>query len=290
METTITEGRVLVAAPKRSTLSRRYILRRVALYGSAILLAIWTLVPIYLVALAAFSTKEATFQWPKSFLPTNFSTDTMAFFTASTGVLDSVRNSVVVALLTIVVSLLLGAPGGYAIARFRFRGKDAIRLGFLISKMFPTAILSIPLAVAFIEMGLYDTIWGVALIHTAMALPFVIIVTSGIFVGVPRELEEAAQTLGCNRLQAFTKIVMPLALPGLAAAAIFTFVLSWNEVFAATILTLRNRTLPAQVLSSLNDSPLYYRYAGGFFMIIPAVIFIFLIRKYLLNMWGNIVK
>ena len=80
---------------------------------------------------------------------------------------------------------------------------------------------------------------------------------------------------------------MPLALPGLAAAAIFTFVISWNEVFAATILTLRNRTLPAQVLSSLNDSPLYYRYAGGFFMIVPALVFIFLIRKYLLNLWGS---
>jgi multiple sugar transport system permease protein len=81
---------------------------------------------------------------------------------------------------------------------------------------------------------------------------------------------------------------MPLSLPGLAAAAIFTFVISWNEVFAATILTLRNRTLPAQVLTGLNDSPLYYRYAGGFFMIVPALIFIFLIRKYLLNLWGSI--
>ncbi len=290
MQSTMTEERALVMTPKRSTLSRRYVMSRVALYGSAILLAVWTLVPIYLVALAAFSTKEATFQWPKPLLPTNFSTDTMAFFANSNGVLSSVGNSLVVALVTIVLSLLLGAPGGYALARFRFRGKDAISLGLLISKMFPTAILAIPLAVVFLQLDLYDTVWGVALVHTAMALPFVIIVTSGIFVGVPRELEEAAQTLGCNRVQAFLKVVMPLALPGLAAAVIFTFVISWNEVFAATILTLRNRTLPAQVLSSLNDSPLYYRYAGGFFMIVPALVFIFLIRKYLLNMWGSIVK
>lgn len=263
---------------------------RVLLYGSAILLALWTLAPLYLIALAAFSTKQAIFLWPKPLLPTNFSTDTMEFFVNSRGVLSSVGNSIVVALLTIVLSLVLGAPGGYALARFRFRGKDAISLGLLISKMFPTAILSIPLAVVFLQLDLFDTIWGVALVHSAMALPFVVIITSGIFVGVPRELEEAAQTLGCNRVQAFLKVVMPLALPGLAAAAIFTFVISWNEVFAATILTLRNRTLPAQVLSSLNDSPLYYRYAGGFFMIVPALIFIFLIRKYLLNMWGNIVK
>lgn len=273
-----------------SSLSRRYILSRIGLYAAAILLALWTLAPLYLIALAAFSTKQAVFQWPKGFLPSDFSTETMAFFVNSKGVFDSVWNSIIVALVTIAASLLLGAPGGYALARFRFRGKDAIQLGFLISKMFPTAILSVPLAVTFLQLDLYDTIWGVALMHTAMALPFVIIVTAGIFVGVPRDLEEAAQTLGCNRLQAFLRVVMPLTLPGLAAAAIFTFVLSWNEVFAATILTLRNRTLPAQVLSGLSDSPLYYRYAGGFFMIIPAVIFIFMIRRYLLNMWGNIVR
>ncbi len=274
----------------KTSLSRRYIFNRVLLYAVAILLALWTLAPLYLIALASFSTKAAVFQWPKLFLPTAFSTETMAFFVSSTGVLDSVKNSIIVALVTVAASLILGAPGGYALARFRFRGRDAIQLGFLVSKMFPTAILSVPLAVAFLQMDLYDTIWGVALMHTAMALPFVIIVTAGIFVGVPRDLEEAAQTLGCNRLQAFLRVVMPLTIPGLAAAAIFTFVLSWNEVFAATILTLRHRTLPAQVLSGLSDSPLYYRYAGGFFMIVPAVIFIFAIRRYLLNMWGNIVR
>ena len=273
-----------------SSFSPRYVLNRILLYAAAILLALWTLAPLYLIAIASFSTKEAVFQWPKLFLPTAFSTDTMVFFISSTGVLDSVKNSVVVALATVAASLILGAPGGYALARFRFRGREAIQLGLLISKMFPTAILSVPLAVAFLQMDLYDTIWGVALIHTAMALPFVIIVTAGIFVGVPRDLEEAAQTLGCSRMQAFLRVVMPLTLPGLAAAAIFTFVLSWNEVFAATILTLRNRTLPAQVLSGLSGSPLYYRYAGGFFMIVPAVIFIFAIRRYLLNMWGNIVR
>ena len=270
----------------QSSLSRRYIFDRVLLYGSAILLALWTLAPLYLVALAAFSTKQATFQWPKPLLPTDFSTETMEFFVNSKGVLGSVGNSIIVALLTIVASLLLGAPGNSA---FAFAAGHCI-VGVVNQQMFPTAILSIPLAVAFIQLDLYDTIWGVALIHTAMALPFVVIITSGIFVGVPRDLEEAAQTLGCNRLQAFLRVVMPLALPGLAAAAIFTFVISWNEVFAATILTLRNRTLPAQVLSSLNDSPLYYRYAGGFFMIMPALIFIFLIRKYLLNLWGGVSK
>jgi multiple sugar transport system permease protein len=274
----------------KSNRSSRYIFSRILLYAGAIILALWTLAPIYLIALAAFSTKNEIYTYPKPLLPVNFSTETMQYFIGIKGIPENVFNSIAVALLTIVFSLTLGAPGGYALARFRFRGKQAITLSFLITKMFPVAILAVPLAVTFLQLDLYDTVWAVAMVHTAMALPFVIIVTSGIFVGVPRELEEAAQTLGCNRAQAFWKVVLPLALPGLAAAGIYTFVTSWNEVFAATILTLLHRTLPAQLMANLTEAPLYYRYAGGFFMIIPALIFIFLIRKYLLNMWGSIVK
>ena len=99
-------------------------------------------------------------------------------------------------------------------------------------------------------------------------------------------MEEAAWTLGCSPLQAFRRIVVPLALPGLAAAAVFSFVTSWNEVFAASILTLRERTLTAYLLSVLGEAPLPFRFAGGFFLVVPALIFLFLIRRYLFSMWG----
>ncbi len=256
------------------------------LYGTAMLFALWVLTPLYLIVLAAFSRRQAIYEYPKSLLPFNLSADTMTFFVTSTGVWSSVNHSVIVACATIVLGLLLGAPAGYALARFQFRGRDLFQIALLVTKMFPVAILSIPLAVSFIQWGLYDTLFGVVLIHTAMALPFVVLVTRSVFFGVPQELEEAAMTLGCTRLQAFWRVALPLALPGLAAAAIFTFMISWNEVFAATILTVQNRTLPAQVLTQLNDSPIYYRYAGGFFMIAPALVFIFIIRRYLLNLWG----
>ena len=276
-----------VAAPAvRRTASRRVLLDRVLLYGAAGFLALWTLFPIYLVALAAFSERSAIYNYPKPLVPSRFSTDTMSFFVNSTGVLSSLRNSVIVALGTIVLGLLIGTPAGYALARFRFRGRDLVQVGVLVSKMFPIAILSIPLAVTFIQLGLYDTLQGVIVIHTAMVLPFIVIVTSGVFLGVSRELEEAATTLGTSRFGAFVRVALPLALPGLAAAAIFTFVTSWNEVFAATILTVRNTTLPAQVLASLNISPLYFRFAGGFFLIIPSLFFIFFMRRYLFNLWG----
>jgi multiple sugar transport system permease protein len=189
--------------------------------------------------------------------------------------------------MTIGFTLVVGAPAGYAIARFVFRGREAFRLGILITRMFPTALLAVPLIVLYYRWGIYDTLLGVALLHTAMALPFSVLITTSIFVGVPKELEEAAMTLGCSRFGAFVRTALPLALPGLAAAAMFTFVISWNEVFGAAVLTTQNRTLPAHVLTSLRASPLYFKFAGGLFMTIPALIFIFFTRRYLIQMWGG---
>lgn len=270
--------------------SPRRRLNRALLYVVAVALTLFMLLPIYLIAVAAFSPRSVISSFPKSLIPTQLSIETMRFFLSSTGVVPAARNSVVVGVLTLALSLVLGAPGGYAIARFVFRGRDSFKLLILSTRAFPIVILSIPLAVTFINWRLYDSLFAVALAHTALALPTTILVTSSIFVGIPRDLEEAALTLGCTPFEAFRRVVLPLALPGLAAAAIFTFVLSWNEVFAATILTVRNRTLPAHVLGVLNESPLPFRFAGGFALVVPSLIFIFFMRRYLLNMWGRVTK
>jgi multiple sugar transport system permease protein len=109
-----------------------------------------------------------------------------------------------------------------------------------------------------------------------------------VFASVPYEMEEAAQIFGCTPFQAFMRVVMPLTLPGIAAAGVFAFVTSWNEVFAAVLLTLTNRTLPAQILFSLDKSGDPFKFAGGFFMLVPSLIFIFFIRRYLFSMWGQV--
>jgi multiple sugar transport system permease protein len=268
--------------------SRQQIMGRALLYLLAIGLTLFMLLPIYLIAIAAFSPRAAIFEFPKSLVPTEVSTETLSFFLNSTGVISSARNSVIVGLMTLALSLIIGAPAGYALARFVFHGRDSFKLLILSTRAFPVVILSIPLAITFIEWGMYDTIYAVALVHTAMALPTTILVSSSIFISVPKELEEAALVHGCTPFGAFWRVVMPLSLPGLAAAAIFTFVLSWNEVFAATILTVRNRTLPAHVLSVLNTAPLPFRFAGGFALVVPSLIFIFFMRRYLFNMWGRV--
>ena len=260
------------------------------LYLLATVLTAFVLLPIYLITVAALSPRAAVFQFPKSLLPTTLSAETLLFFLNSRGVAESAWNSVLVGVITLVLSLVIGAPAGYALARFVFRGRDSFKMLILTTRAFPIVILSIPLAVTFIQWGLYDTVLAVALVHTALALPTTVLITSSIFITVPRDLEEAALTLGCTPIGAFFRVALPLALPGLAAASIFTFVLSWNEVFAATLLTVTNRTLPAQVFSSLGDSPLPFRFAGGFALIVPSLIFIFFIRRYLFNMWGRVVK
>jgi len=275
---------------RRRRVGRRRMLGRAAVYAVAFLLALWVLVPIYLITVTAFSPRDLVFAYPKSLIPQQISADTISFFANSTGVMPALWRSVQVALTTLALSLAIGAPAGYALARYAFRGRNAFRLLIISTKAFPIVILSIPLAVAFIQAGIYGSIWSVALMHTALALPFTVLITSSVFVSVPRELEEAAQTLGCTPLRAFTKVSLPLALPGLAAAAIFTFVLSWNEVFAAVILTLRERTLPALVLTVLTQSPPPFRFAAAFFMLAPSLVVIFVIRRYLLGLWGRVIK
>jgi multiple sugar transport system permease protein len=279
-----TETRPASASPQ----ARKQRAYRVALYVVATLLAAFVLLPLYLITVTAFSPTSVSYNYPKPLIPTEFSAETMSFFVNSSGVLEALWMSVQVALITLVLSTMLGAPAGYALARFAFRGKAVYRLLILSTRAFPIVILSIPIAVYFLSYGIDDTAIGVALMHTALALPFTVLITSSIFVSVPRELEEAAQTLGCTPVRAFARVVLPLALPGLAAASIFTWVLSWNEIFAATILTSRNRTLPALVVSTLTTSPFPFRFAAAWFMLAPSLIVIFMIRRYLLGLWGRV--
>jgi multiple sugar transport system permease protein len=260
--------------------------RRLLLGAGVAALCAWVLVPIYLIGLGAFGGRAGVFKWPKSISPVGLSPDALLTFLRIEGVGQAALNSLIAAAVTMLLSIGLGMPAGYALARFPFRGADAFRLMLLLTRAFPLAILALPLTVIFIRIGLYDTPYGVALVHTALALPFAVLISASLFAGIPREFEEAAWVFGCSRVQAFRRVVLPLALPGIAAAAIFAFVISWNEVFAASVLTVTHRTLTAYLLTVLSESPLHYRFAGGFILIVPSVLFIFAVRRYLFAMWG----
>ena len=249
------------------------------------LLCAWVLVPIYLIVVNALSSPADVMGWPKRAWP-GLDFGSLLFFVNYAGVAAALVNSIIVAGLTMVLAIGLGAPAGYALARFRFRGKESFRLLVLMTRAFPLPLLALPLAIIYIRSGLDDSQIGLALVHTTLALPFAVLITFSLFMGIPVELEEAAWTLGCTRLEAFRKVVLPLAMPGIAAAAVFAFVISWNEVFAAAVLTIQNRTLTAFLIQSLNYSPPALRFAGGMVLILPALIFLFAVRKYLFSLWG----
>ena len=259
-------------------------MRRVLLVGGVVA-TLWILLPLYFLLVNAFSSPEVVSQFPKALWPEG-RTDSLRFLLEFEGVVAALLNSLAVAAMTMLASIALGAPAGYAIARYEFRGKTAFRMLIMLTRAFPLPLLALPLAVLFIRSGIDDTLWGLAMVHTMLALPFAVLITYSLFSGVPVELEEAAWVFGCNKWQAFVRVVLPLAAPGLAASAVFAFVISWNEVFAAAVLTIENRTLTACLLQSLNTSPVYLKFAGGALLVVPAAIFMFLIRKHLFAMWG----
>jgi multiple sugar transport system permease protein len=265
-------------------------LQRAGIYTVATLLAIWVLLPIVLISSLALSTPDGVRTFPKPIIPDPISLETLERFLDSEGILRAAGTSVIVAVLTLIVSTFIAVPAGYALARYFFPGKDAIRLLMLSVRAFPIVVLAVPLAVIFLRLGMFDQPGSLALMHTALTLPTTILVISSVFVSVPYEFEEAARVFGCTPIQAFRKVVFPLAIPGIAASAILTFVLSWNEVFAAIMLTVSNRTLPALILYTLDKSSDPFKFAAAFFMLIPSLIFIFFIRRYLFNMWGSINK
>jgi multiple sugar transport system permease protein len=266
---------------------RRRRRRRALAQFACVLVSVFMVLPIVLIAFAALSTPDELAEFPKSFLPSDLTLDTVRGFVASTGVLPAFGNSLLTGLYTVVLSLALGAPAGYALARHAFRGRDAYQVFMLMVRALPIVVLSVPLATIFLRAGFYDTVSAVTLVHTALAMPTTVLITASIFVAVPMDLEEAARVFGCTKAETFRRVVLPLAVPGLAASAVFTFVLSWNEVLGAGVLTIGHRTLPAQVLAALSDSPQSYRFAGGLALVLPALLFIFLMRRYLLSMWGS---
>ena len=183
------------------------------LYISAVVfLCAWVIVPIYFLLINTLSSPETVSSFPKPFFP-EFDFGSLAFFAGFEGMLSALKNSVLVAGMTMIMSVLIGAPAGYALSRFEFRGKGLFRLLILLTRAFPLPLLALPLAVLFIRTGLDDTAFGLALVHTTLAIPFSVLITFSLFSGIPIELEEAAWTLGCNRLTAFTKVVLPLILP-----------------------------------------------------------------------------
>lgn len=158
-------------------------------------------------------------------------------------------NSLIVAVSATCLTLVLGSLAGFAFSRFQFAGKNIILLVFLLSQMLPGASVIIPLFQLLRDAGLYDTHIGLIFVHTAILLPFVIWLLYGFFLAIPREVEDAALIDGCSRLNVLWRVILPLALPGIGATALFAFLGSWNEFFFAFLLSSSDstRTIPVGI-------------------------------------------
>lgn len=212
------------------------------------------------------------------------------FFKLYSGAARSVLQSLYTAGLTIVISVSVGGMAGYAFARYVFKGKNILKLSVLFVRMFPPVAIAIPMVVILGKMGLYDKPAGLSLIYSINQISMNIWITASIFMGIPESLEEAAQVFGTNRAGAFFRVTMPLAVPGLAACAMYSFIYSWNEVINAIILTQFNPTFPVVVYKSLlgANAQVHLIAAGSIAQAIPAIIFTLFIRKYILQMWGGV--
>ena len=196
-------------------------------------------------------------------------------------------NSIVISLTSTVIAITIGMMGGYAFARFNFKGKNAIFLGLMLARAVPGISLSLPLFIIWAKLGLINTSFGVILVYVAMNVPFTIWLTDGFFRQIPKEMSEVARTDGCTRLQAFWNVELPLAGPGIGAAAIFAFLLSWNEYALASIITrtVHSKTLPIGMMDYLDEFTI--NWAGmcaiAVVMIVPALILTFIVQKHLVS-------
>ena len=166
------------------------------------------------------------------------------------------RNSLIVSLGTTLLGLVVAVPAGYAFSRYKFTGRDVSMFAFLLVQMFPGIIILVPYFLVMKTLGLLNSHLGLILAYCVTALPLCVWMLKGFFDTVPRELEEAALLAGCNQLQVFTKVVLPLSLPAVAVTALFSFLAAWNEFLLALTFNTSNDmyTLPVGLASMISST------------------------------------
>ncbi len=197
-------------------------------------------------------------------------------------------NSVLIALVSTGLGVLLGSMAAYALSKFylSYRIRQAIMIWILVVRIFPPITTAIPYFVIIRNLNLSDTHLALILTHTAFTLPFVIWLMLGFFQDLPEAIDKAAIIDGCSLWQRFRQITMPLALPGIAVTAIFTFIFSWNEFLYASMLTSRTaKTLPVVIAGYMSDKFLRWGEMSALasLMILPVMLFAGLTQRYLVR-------
>jgi len=206
--------------------------------------------------------------------------------TAPSDYVNRLKNSLIVAGVSTVTSVVLGLFAAYAFSRFDIGGKDDLLFFILSTRMLPAVVITIPLFLMYRQLGLHDTYLGMILLYTVFNLSFSVWLLKGFIDEIPREYEEAALVDGYTRWQAFFKIVLPQAVTGIAATTVFCLIFAWNEYAFALMLTSdQARTAPPSIATMLGRGGIEWSAiaAGSLGFLIPVVIITFALRNYLLR-------
>jgi ABC-type glycerol-3-phosphate transport system permease component len=204
--------------------------------GLAVLL-LWTTGPVIWVLLTAFKNSTEIYAYPPSFLPHPPTLANFVDLFTHTAFAEYMRNSTIVAVGVTAASLVLAALGAYPIARMQFRGRAWVARTIVVAYLLPPSLLFIPLFVVLETLGLIDTKPGLMLAHLTFTMPFCTWMLIGYYRSIPVALDEAARIDGASHLQTLTRVVLPVALPGLCVVALFAFTNSWNDFLYALVYT-----------------------------------------------------
>lgn len=266
--------------------------KKVALWLATFVLMLVMCLPGLWVVLSAFRPNREILAKPPVWIPEELTLDNFGkifgFGAEQVGipVVSYFTNSLIIALTSTVIALIIGVAGGYSFARYRFRFKGGIFLGLMLFRAVPGIALSLPVFMMWSKLGLIDTKMGLIIVYVSLNVPFTIWLIDGFFRQIPTALSEAAQVDGCTRWQAFWKIEFPLAKSGIAAAGVFAFLTSWNEFALASQLTRStdSKTLPVGLLDFTAQFTIDWAgmCAMAVIIIIPALILTFIVQKHLI--------
>ena len=277
-----------VGAPVRLRTGRAKRVRHTVIMWLILLpLLTFILVPFLWAFSLSFKGNDEIFTQELHYLPRNLDFSNYQEIWNSIGFSSFFANSLIVCLCSVAVIVTLAVLCGYALSRFKFKGRKAFMLALLCTQFIPGSMLLIPLAQIYREIGLIDTRAALVITYVVFELPFQAILMQGFVSGIPFEIEEAALIDGCNRVQGIWRVVMPILTPGLVAVGIFAFVGCWNEfLFALMFINSQSKfTIPVGLSYMRGQYGVNYGAlaAGSMIALAPPILMFAFIQKHLVQ-------
>lgn len=199
----------------------------------------------------------------------------------------ALRNSIIVAFSVAILNIAVGSLSAYPFARLHFRGKTTVLVLYLLTRMVPALALILPIYLVLRKIGALNQLWGLMLMYLSFTLPYSVWILKNYFQTIPRDLEDAARVDRCNWFQAMTKVILPVALPGIIAVGIFSFMASWGEFFFAMILTQtpEARTMPVLVANLSTELGTEYGFltSAAVLAVIPPLILALIFQRMIIS-------